>query len=96
MRVGLLPRWKKLGTDGLQELFMLARGFIFDVIISLDLVEPSSLVAHDSVLLVESLDGMCLVCQIQFQWDGIFDNNIGRRLHTSFELGDMKHIMNSQ
>jgi hypothetical protein len=33
-------------------------------IIPLDLVEPSSLVAHDSVLLVDHVDGICLVCQI--------------------------------
>jgi hypothetical protein len=79
---------------GSQEFFMLPRGFIFDVIISLDFVELSSLVVHDSVLLVENLDGICLLCQIWFQWDGVFDNNIGRRLQTSFELGDMKHIMN--
>jgi hypothetical protein len=58
--------------------------FIFGVIIPLDLVEPSSLVARDSVLLVENIDGMCLVRQIIFQWDGVFDNNINRRLQTSF------------
>jgi hypothetical protein len=69
--------------------------FIFRVIIPLDLVEPSSLVTRDSVLLVENLLGVCLVCQIRFQWDGVFDNNIDWRLWTSFELGDMKHIMNS-
>jgi hypothetical protein len=69
---------------------------IFGVIIPLDLVELSSLVARDSVLLVKHLDGMCLICQILFQWDGVFDNHINRRLQTSFELGDMKHIMNSR
>jgi hypothetical protein len=37
---------------GLQEFFMFPRCFSFGVIISLDLVEPSSLVAHDSFLLV--------------------------------------------
>jgi hypothetical protein len=68
-------------------------GFVFGVIIPLNLIEPSSLVECDSVLLVEHLDGICLVCQIRFQWDGVFDNNISRRLQTSFELGDMKHIM---
>jgi hypothetical protein len=75
---------------------MLLHGFIFAVIIPLDLIEPSSLITHDSVLLVENLDGICLVCQIWFQWNGVFDNHIGRRLQTSFELGDMKHIMNSR
>jgi hypothetical protein len=70
--------------------------FIFGVIIPLDLIEPSCLVARDSVLLVENHDGMCLVRQIRFQWDGVFDNNISRRLQTSFELGDMEHIMNSR
>jgi hypothetical protein len=60
--------------------------FVFRVIIPLNLVESSSLVARDSVLLVKNLDGMCLVCQIGFQWDGIFDNNISRRFQTSFEL----------
>jgi hypothetical protein len=75
---------------------MFPRGFVFGVIVPLDLVEPSGLVACDSVLLVEYLDGICLVCQIRFQWDGVFDNNICRRLQTSFELGDMKHIMHSR
>jgi hypothetical protein len=70
-------------------------GFIFRVIILLDIVEPSSLIARDSVLLVEHLDGIYLLCQIRFQWDGVFDNNISQRLQISFELGDMKHIMNS-
>jgi hypothetical protein len=82
------------GVVGPQEYLMFPRGFIFRVVISLDLVEPSSLVARDSVLLVENLDGMCLVRQIRFQWDDVFDNNINWRLYRSFELGDMKHIMN--
>jgi hypothetical protein len=72
------------------------RGFIFRVITPLDLIESSSLVARDSVLLVENLDGICLVSQIRFQWDDVLDNNISRRLQTSFELEDIKHIMNSQ
>jgi hypothetical protein len=93
MRVGWLPQWKKLGVVELQEFLMFPRGFIFRVIIPLDLVELSSLVTCDSVLLVENLDQICLVCQIWFQWDGVFDNNIGRMLHISFELGHMKHIM---
>jgi hypothetical protein len=66
------------------------------VIISLDLIEPSSIIVRDSVLLVEHLDGICLICQIRFQWDGVFDNNIGQRLQTSFELGDIKHIIHSR
>jgi hypothetical protein len=74
---------------------MFPRCFIFEVIIPLDPVEPSSLVTCDSVLLVENLGGICLICQIRFQWDGVFDNHISRRLQTSFELGDMKHIMYS-
>jgi hypothetical protein len=37
---------------------MFSRGFIFEVVISLDLVEPSSLIARDSVLSVEHFDGM--------------------------------------
>jgi hypothetical protein len=75
---------------------MISRCFIFGVIIPMDLVESSFLIACDSVLLVENLDEMCLVRQIRFQWDGVFDNNISRRLHTSFELGYMKYIMNSR
>jgi hypothetical protein len=71
-------------------------GFVFGVIIPLELIELSSLVARDSVLLVEHLDGICLVCQIRFQWNDAFDNNISWRLHTSFELGDIKHIMHSR
>jgi hypothetical protein len=42
-------------------------GFVFGVVIPLDLVEPTSPVASDSVFLVENLDGICLVCQIRFQ-----------------------------
>jgi hypothetical protein len=57
---------------------MFPHSFIFGVVISLDLVEPSSLVTRDSVLLVENLDGICLVCQIRFQRNGIFNDNIGR------------------
>jgi hypothetical protein len=72
------------------------RGFVFGVIIPLNLVEPSSLVACDSVLLVLHLDGICSICQIRFQCDGVFDNNISQRLRTPFELGDMKHIMHSR
>jgi hypothetical protein len=45
---------------------MFPRGFNFGVVIPLDLVELSSLVARDSVLLVENLDGMCLVRKIRF------------------------------
>jgi hypothetical protein len=75
---------------------MFSRGFILRVIIPLNLIEPSSLVARDSVLLIENLDGMCLVGQIGFQWDGIFDNNIGQRFQISFELGDMEYIMYSR
>jgi hypothetical protein len=94
--VGWLPRWKELGVVGSQEFLMFPRGSIFGVVIPLDLVEPSCLFACDSVLLVENLDGICLVCQIRVQWDGVFDNNISQRLQTSFELGDMEHIMNSR
>jgi hypothetical protein len=94
MGVGWLPRWKELGIVGSQELLTFPCGFIFRVIISLDLIEPSSLVACDSVLLVENLDEICLVRQIRFQWNGVFDNHIRWRLQTSLELGDMKHIMN--
>jgi hypothetical protein len=75
---------------------MFPRGFIFRVIIPLDLVEPSSLIACDSVLLIKNLDGICPVCQIRFQWDGVLDNNFSQRLQTSSELGDRKHIMNSR
>jgi hypothetical protein len=39
---------------------MFPRGLVFEVIIPLDLVELSILVACDSVLLVEHLDGICL------------------------------------
>jgi hypothetical protein len=45
---------------------MFLRGFVFKVIIPLDPIEPSSLVMRDSVLLIENLDVICLVCQIQF------------------------------
>jgi hypothetical protein len=75
---------------------MFPHGFIFRVIIPLYLVEPSSPVACDSVLLVENLDGMGLVGQVGFQWNGVFDNHISQRFQTSFELGDVDHIMYSQ
>jgi hypothetical protein len=73
---------------------MFPRGFIFRVVITLDLVELSSLVACDSVLSIENLVGICLLCQIRIHWDGVLDNNISWRLQTSFELGNMKHIVN--
>jgi hypothetical protein len=79
---------------GSQKFFMFPCGFIFGVIIPLNLVELSSLVARDSILLVENLDEICLVRQIWFQWDDVFNDNIRWRFQTSFKLGDMKHIMN--
>jgi hypothetical protein len=72
---------------------MFPRGFIFGVIIPLYLVDLSSLVMCDSVLLVENLDGMGLVGQVRFQWDGVLNNHISQRFQTSFELGDVEHIM---
>jgi hypothetical protein len=72
---------------------MFPRGFIFGVLIPLNLVEPNGLVACDSVLLVENLDRICLLRQIRFQWDGVLDNHICWRLQTSLELGNMKQIM---
>jgi hypothetical protein len=77
--VGWLPRWKELGVVGSQEVFMFARGFIFEVIIPLYLVELSTLVVCDLVLLVENLDGMGLVGQVGFQWNGVLHNHISRR-----------------
>jgi hypothetical protein len=94
MGVGWFPQWKELWLVGAQELLTFSCGFVFRVIIPLDLVESSSLIACDSVLLVENHDGICLVRQIRFQWDGVFDNHICWRLQTSLELGDMKHSMN--
>jgi hypothetical protein len=93
---GWLPRWKELGVVVSQEFLIFPFGFIFEVVIPLDLIESSSLFVCDSVLSAENLDGMCLVCQIRLQWDGVIDNNISRRLQTSFELEDMKHIVNSR
>jgi hypothetical protein len=75
---------------------MFPHSFVFEVIITLYLVESSSLVACDSVLSVENLDGMGLVGQVGFQWNGVFNNNIGQRFRTSFELGDVEHIMYSR
>jgi hypothetical protein len=94
MGVGWLPRWKELGLVGPDELLMFPRGFVFRVVIPLDLVELSSHVACNSVFLVRNLDGICLVRQIRFELDGVFDNHIYRRLQTSLELGDVKYIMN--
>jgi hypothetical protein len=53
---------------------MYPRDFVFGVIIPLYLIELSSLVVCDSVSLVENLDGMGLVGQVGFQWNGVFDN----------------------
>jgi hypothetical protein len=94
MGVGWLPRWKELGVVGSQELLTFPCGFIFGVVIPLDIVELSRLVECDLVLLVENLDGICPVRQIRLHWDGVFNNHICWRLQTSLELGDMKHIMN--
>jgi hypothetical protein len=74
---------------------MFLRGFIFRVIIALYLVEPSSLVACDSVLLVENLDGTGLVGQVRFQRNGVLHNHISQRFQTSFKLGDVEYIMYS-
>jgi hypothetical protein len=75
---------------------MFPHGFVFGVIIPLYLVELSSLVACDSVLLVENLDGTGLVGQVGFQWNGVLHNHISRRFQTYFELRDVGHIMYSQ
>jgi hypothetical protein len=70
-------------------------GFIFGMVISLNLVKLCGLVAGDSVLLVQNLGRIGLVCQVRLQWDGIFYDHISWGLQTSFESGDMKHLMNS-
>jgi hypothetical protein len=75
---------------------MFPRGFIFRVIILLNLVKPCGLVSSDSVLLVQNLDEICIVRQIWLQWDGVFNHNISGRLQTYFELGDIEHIVNSR
>jgi hypothetical protein len=74
---------------------MVPHGFIFGVIIPLYLVEPSTLVACDSVLLVKNLDGTGLVGQVGFQRNGVLHNHISWRFQTSFELGDVEQIMYS-
>jgi hypothetical protein len=55
---------------------MFPRGFILRMIISLNLVKLCGLVAGDSVLLVQNLGRIGLVCQVWLQWDGIIDDNI--------------------
>jgi hypothetical protein len=75
---------------------MFPRNFIFRVIIPLNLVKLGSLVSSDSVPLVQNLDRMRLVSQVWLQWDGSFNHNISRELQTSFKLGDVKHVVNSQ
>jgi hypothetical protein len=65
-------------------------------VIPLDFVKLCGLVLSDSVLLVKNLDRMSLVCQVWLQWDGVFNHNINRRLQTSFEFGDVKHVANSR
>jgi hypothetical protein len=94
--VDWLPWQKNLRVVGPHEFFMFPRGFILGVIIPLNLVKLGSIVSGDSVLLLEDIGGICLVCQVLLQCDGMFNNNIGWELHTSFELGDMKHVVNSQ
>jgi hypothetical protein len=74
---------------------MFPRDFIFGLVIPLHFVKLSGLVLSDSVLLVQNLDGMCLVCQVWLQWNGVLNYHIDWRLQTSFELGDMKHVINS-
>jgi hypothetical protein len=74
---------------------MFPRGFILGMIIPLNLAKLCGLIAGDSVLLVQNFGRIELVCQVRLQWDGIFDDKISQGLQTSFELGDMKHIMNS-
>jgi hypothetical protein len=91
-----LPQGKELRVVASQEVFIFPCGFIFGVIIPLYPVELSSLIACDSVLLVKNLDGTGLVGQVGFQWNGVLHNHIIRRFQTSFELGDVEHIMYSR
>jgi hypothetical protein len=65
------------------------------MIIPLNLIKPGGLVASDSVLLIQDLDGIGLVRQVRLQWDGIFHYHIGWRFQTSLELRDVENIMNS-
>jgi hypothetical protein len=62
------------------------------MIIPLNLVKPCGLVVGDSVLLVQNLGRIRLLCQVWLQWDGIIDDNISWGLQTSFELGDIKYV----
>jgi hypothetical protein len=74
---------------------MFPRGFVLGVVIPLNSIELSGLLASDSVLLIQNLDGIGLVRHVWLQWHGIFNYYISRRLQASFELGDKKHIVNS-
>jgi hypothetical protein len=74
---------------------MFPHSFILGMTIPLNLIKLCGLVVGDSVLLVQNLGRIGLLCQVRLQWDGIFDDNISRGLQTTFELGDLKHIMNS-
>jgi ABC-type uncharacterized transport system permease subunit len=75
---------------------MFPHGFIFLVVIPLNLVKLGGLVSSESGFLVQNLDGICLVGQVCLQWDGVFNYNISQGLQTPFELGDMKHIVHSR
>jgi hypothetical protein len=76
---GVVNSMEGTGVVGSQEVFMFPCGFVFRVIIPLYLVELSSLVTCDSVLLVKNLDGMGLVGQVRFQWNGVLHNHISQR-----------------
>jgi hypothetical protein len=59
---------------------------MFRMIIPLNLIEPSSLVAGDSVLLVENPGGICLVRQIKSGSNGMVSS-----MTTS--ASDFKHLL---
>jgi hypothetical protein len=75
---------------------MLSLGLIFRVVIPLNLVKLDSLISSDSILLIQNVNGMCLVGQVWLQWDGVFNYNISWGLQKSIKLLDMKHIVHSR
>jgi hypothetical protein len=64
--------------------------------ISLNLINLGGLLSSGPILLFQYLDGVSLVRQVWLERDRIFNHHICRSFHTSFELEDMEHIVNSQ
>jgi hypothetical protein len=94
----LLPCLQEVGIVGVEIVFTFPCGFIFRVIIRLNLIKPNGRLLCGSILLVQYLDRVALVGQVGFQWNIVFNNRIhggGGGLQTPLELGYMEDVVHT-